>query len=146
MTPIRLYPMYCTLYFCTLSFFAPASTSTSRSFLRQFRPAWGFFVVISQCTAHWHNSSSVFRSDFASKSTNNSIFLWGSRSYHSTLFLIFVVPKFCSITPLKKCIIGLLYHRKFWACLNCGVFSCRSICGSVFFEQKSNFNHCLHLF
>ena len=101
-TPIRLYPLYCTLYIfilhaglnsaahVALSFadFANVrvlcehyfvSVSDSRSPLRQLRSVqpigYNFCLFLKR-----------FRSDFASKSTNNSILLETGRSYHSTLF------------------------------------------------------------
>ncbi len=58
--------------------------------LSQISPEWGFFHI-SQCTAHrlqFLFFLKHFRSDFASKSTNNSILLERGRSYHSTLFFI----------------------------------------------------------
>jgi hypothetical protein len=90
-TPIRLYPLYCTLYTLILHAGFNKRTSLSLSQFRQFVRLYR----ISQCTAHrlqFLFFLKRFRSDSASKSTNNSILLETGRSYHSTLFLNFVAP------------------------------------------------------
>ncbi len=71
-----------------LSYFA--STSICCSLLRQFHQREDFSLLFRSVRPIGYNFLSAFCSDFASKSTNNSILLERGRSYHSTLFLIFV--------------------------------------------------------
>jgi hypothetical protein len=124
-TPIRLYPLYCTLYifilhaglnsaahvalsfanFANVRVFRIISLQQAyfRSLLRRFRQRESalrtYFVSGSDFRSPLRQLRSVqpigynfclflklFRSDFASKSTNYSILLKTGRSYHSTLF------------------------------------------------------------
>ncbi len=120
-TPIRLYPWCCTLYSCTISsscqfcqrekfLYYFASTRVRHSPFCQFRQHEDFSLLFPSVWPIGYNSLSIFRSDFASKSTNKSILLDRGWSYHSTLFLnvccmTFVVPILLSLftTQIQQC-------------------------------------------
>jgi hypothetical protein len=84
--PNRFYPLYSTLYPCTLPLSTLAATSTGRS-LSLFCHVCDIFVSFRIVLYLGYNFYNASRLDFVSKSTNFCSLLEGSRSYHGTQFL-----------------------------------------------------------
>jgi hypothetical protein len=70
-TPIRLYPLYCTLYFCTLTCWQlAAQVPLSFAFVSD------IFVPFLQCALHWLQLSKRFLLRFRLEVYSFSFFCW----------------------------------------------------------------------
>ncbi len=118
-TPIRLYPLHCTLYCCTLT---PTLTSQQSSALVALSSAFlsDFLFQVLQCTLHWLQLSQHFCFRFCLEINSffpNSFFCWKwAESYHNaqlwtchSLLLVISLPT-CAVSTLFALIFFRVSH------------------------------------